>query len=112
MNADFSEAIIKWNESHARDYKWAYSNFGFALIGNALGIVSSKSLKDFTISVERDDISVLCELLTFEGQSVMFESRTANWIKMNRLIKSNNPSPFPALTQIELYGTEDWKENI
>ena len=49
---------------------------------------------------------------TSEGQSVMFESRTVNWIKMNRLIKSNNPSPFPALTQIELYGTEDWKENI
>lgn len=28
------------------------------------------------------------------------------WIKLGELIKSNDPSPFPALTQIEVYGRE------
>ncbi len=28
------------------------------------------------------------------------------WLKLGNLIKSDDPSPFPALTQIEVYGTE------
>ena len=28
------------------------------------------------------------------------------WIKLGKLIKADDPSPFPALTQIEVYGTE------
>ena len=28
------------------------------------------------------------------------------WIKLGNLIKADDPSPFPALTQIEVYGTE------
>ena len=28
------------------------------------------------------------------------------WLKLGRLIKADDPSPFPALTQIEVYGTE------
>jgi hypothetical protein len=28
------------------------------------------------------------------------------WIKLGKLIKADDPSPFPALTQIEIYGTE------
>jgi len=27
-------------------------------------------------------------------------------LKLGNLIKANDPSPFPALTQIEVYGTE------
>ncbi len=32
--------------------------------------------------------------------------RKVTWIKLGKLIKADNPSPFPALTQIEVYGTE------
>lgn len=28
------------------------------------------------------------------------------WLKLSRLIKADDPSPFPALTQIEVYGTD------
>jgi hypothetical protein len=35
------------------------------------------------------------------------EPKTISWIKLGKLIKDeNDPSPFPALTQIEVYGTE------
>ena len=27
------------------------------------------------------------------------------WLKFGKLIKADDPSPFPALTQIEVYGT-------
>lgn len=29
-----------------------------------------------------------------------------NWLKLSHLIKADDPSPFPALTQIEVYGTD------
>lgn len=32
--------------------------------------------------------------------------RKTAWVKMSRLIKSSDPSPFPALSQIEVYGRE------
>lgn len=32
--------------------------------------------------------------------------RKVTWIKLGKLIKADDPSPFPALTQIEVYGTE------
>lgn len=34
-----------------------------------------------------------------------FESRTIEWLELSELIKADDPSPFPALTQIEVYGT-------
>lgn len=34
------------------------------------------------------------------------ERKGITWIKLGRLIKADDPSPFPALTQIEVYGTE------
>lgn len=30
------------------------------------------------------------------------------WLRLSELIKGEDPSPFPALTQIEVYGTEDY----
>lgn len=32
--------------------------------------------------------------------------KAITWLKLGRLIKADDPSPFPALTQIEVYGTE------
>ena len=35
---------------------------------------------------------------------ITFEKRTVEWVKLCKLIKADDPSPFPALTQIEIYG--------
>ena len=35
-----------------------------------------------------------------------FEDKGVNWVKLSNLIKSEDPSPFPALTQLEVYGRE------
>jgi hypothetical protein len=43
---------------------------------------------------------------TGETQEFVFPQRTIIWIKLTRLIKNNDPSPFPALTQWAVYGKE------
>lgn len=44
---------------------------------------------------------------TGERQIVDFPSRTVDWLVVEKLIKDpNDPSPFPALTQLEAWGTE------
>ncbi len=49
-------------------------------------------------------------LLTLEkregAQGFSFPERDVEWVRLERLAKAEAPSPFPALTQIELYGTE------
>lgn len=37
---------------------------------------------------------------------IRFEGKTITWLEMHDMKKSSDPSPFPALTQIEVYGTE------
>ncbi len=41
-----------------------------------------------------------------EAQEFTFDKKTVTWLELGHLIKSNDPSPFPALTQIEVYGVE------
>lgn len=43
---------------------------------------------------------------TGAAQSIYFEPKITEWIILDSLVKAENPSPFPALTQIEFYGTE------
>ncbi len=38
------------------------------------------------------------------GQTISFEKRTVTWVEVKELIKAEDESPFPALTQIEVYG--------
>lgn len=40
------------------------------------------------------------------AQEIRFEPKTITGIKIDHLIKADDVSPFPALTQIEVYGTE------
>lgn len=40
------------------------------------------------------------------GQVITFEAKTIEWLELCDLIKADDPSPFPALTQIEVYGVE------
>ncbi|MBP0963074.1 MAG: carbohydrate-binding protein [Oscillospiraceae bacterium] len=39
------------------------------------------------------------------AQTLQFEKKCISWIKLSNLIKADDPSPFPALSQIEVYGT-------
>ena len=32
------------------------------------------------------------------------EKKGITWVKLSNLVKADDPSPFPALTQIEVYG--------
>lgn len=41
-----------------------------------------------------------------EPQSTRFAPKTVEWLVLKELIQAEGPSPFPALTQIEAYGTE------
>ncbi len=43
---------------------------------------------------------------TNKPQQIHFESRKVEWMTISELIKSSDPSPFPALTQIEVFGYE------
>lgn len=38
-------------------------------------------------------------------QAFRFPEKNVKWVELNKLIKSDEPSPFPALTQFEIWGT-------
>ena len=38
------------------------------------------------------------------GLVLTFEKKVISWVKLSQLIKADDPSPFPALSQIEVYG--------
>ncbi|WP_087004403.1 carbohydrate-binding protein [Rhizobium sullae] len=40
------------------------------------------------------------------AQSFPFAEKTVEWVRLHSLIKADDPSPFPALTQIEVWGRE------
>ena len=43
---------------------------------------------------------------TDAGQRFQFPERQTEWVVLDQLIKAEDPSPFPALTQLELWGRE------
>lgn len=40
------------------------------------------------------------------GQEFLFEKKKIEWLEFSDLKKADDPSPFPALTQFEVYGME------
>ena len=40
------------------------------------------------------------------GQSFAIAAQTVEWVRLHSLIKAEDPSPFPALTQIEVWGRD------
>ena len=48
--------------------------------------------------------SRLAHVLTFPAKKI-------TWVKLEKLIKADDPSPFPALSQIEVYGRDAVKED-
>lgn len=54
-----------------------------------------------------DGSAVTFPLTKTEGaQTVAFAPRKVTWVTLQQLIKADDPSPFPALSQIEVWGTE------
>lgn len=43
---------------------------------------------------------------TGAGQSFALAPREVEWVRLHSLVKADDPSPFPALTQIELWGRD------
>lgn len=41
---------------------------------------------------------------TDRGQEITFPEKEVTWVELCNLIKADDPSPFPALTQLEVYG--------
>lgn len=39
------------------------------------------------------------------GQVLTFDKKEITWVEVSHLIKAEDPSPFPALSQLEVYGT-------
>lgn len=59
-----------------------------------------------------DGSSVLVSLQKILGaQSLAFPERCVEWVTVGTFVKANDPSPFPALTQFEIYGTEIAESN-
>lgn len=53
-----------------------------------------------------DGEELVCELKkTALGQEIPLNGKIITSLTLKELIKSDDPSPFPALTQIEVYGT-------
>lgn len=47
---------------------------------------------------------------TDQGQHLKIAPKKITWLVLENLIKSDAPSPFPALTQLEVHGKE-WYED-
>lgn len=43
---------------------------------------------------------------TDKAQEINFDKKEIEWLELGKLIKADDPSPFPALSQIEVYGVE------
>ena len=54
-----------------------------------------------------DGTTLVCKLeKRGDAQVFTFPAKTITSLKLDNLIKADDPSPFPALTQIQVYGTE------
>lgn len=63
--------------------------------------------KNVTVEFSDQSNMMLDLIKTGKAQEFTFEKKCIQWIKLKKLIKAEDPSPFPALTQIEVYGKEN-----
>lgn len=62
--------------------------------------------KEVTLSFS-DGTQIVWELEKSDKAHVLsFEKKKVEWVLLSNLIKADDPSPFPALTQLEVYGVE------
>ncbi len=112
---------IKANSSHG---EWPYESWGINMQDDATikvefgRMVEIDKIKIYTradfphdnwwknITISFSDGSKMeCKLIkTDKGQEITFEPKKIEWVELEKLIKSDEESPFPALSQIEIYG--------
>ena len=62
--------------------------------------------KQITVAFS-DGTQMKCELIkTDQGQEITFAEKKIEWLELKELIKSEEPSPFPALTQLQVFGRD------
>ncbi|MGN0371720.1 MAG: carbohydrate-binding protein [Enterocloster sp.] len=115
------------NLSHGR---WPYESWGINMQDDAQITVEFGRAVDFDTIVlytradfPHDNWWVQVTLTFSDGTSLAWdldkrtdphvlklEKKGIRWVRLEKLIKADDPSPFPALTQIEIYGTESEKK--
>lgn len=81
---DFDEIVLYTRADFPHDNWWEQVTFTFS-DGSVERLTLKKSLEPHVIPMKKAGIT---------------------WLKFGNLLKAADPSPFPALTQIEVYGTE------
>ena len=81
---DFDRIVLYTRADFPHDNWWTSATFTFS-DGSREVVSMEKSSLPHVFSITRKGIT---------------------WLKMSNMIKADDPSPFPALTQIEVYGTE------
>ncbi len=62
--------------------------------------------KEVTLTFSDGEIMVCPMIKTDQGQEITFPEKEIEWLTLDHLIQADEPSPFPALTQIEVYGRD------
>ena len=60
--------------------------------------------KEITLHFSDGEDMVCPMVKTDQGQEITFPKKKIEWLTMDTLIKSDEPSPFPALSQIQVFG--------
>lgn len=62
--------------------------------------------RSMTVTFSDGSHIVLATEKTHVGQTFTFEDRRISWLRLSDLIQADDPSPFPALTQFQIFGKE------
>ena len=82
---DFDKIVLYTRADFPHDNWWVEATFTFSDGSSEVVKMDKKVAEPHVFNIEKKNI---------------------RWIKLGKLIKADDPSPFPALTQIEVYGTE------
>jgi len=82
---DFDKIVLYTRADFPHDNWWVEATFTFSDGSSEVVKMDKKVAEPHVFNIEKKNI---------------------RWIKLEKLIKADDPSPFPALTQIEVYGTE------
>ncbi len=84
---DFDRIVLYTRADFPHDNWWTAATFQFS-DGSSEKVEMEKSSKPHVFSIVRKNIT---------------------WLRLGKLIRSHDPSPFPSLTQIAVFGTEAGK---
>lgn len=66
--------------------------------------------KEITVHFSDQECMVCKFKKTDQGQEITFPKKRISWLMLEHLVKSDEPSPFPALSQIQVFGRDILKE--